>query len=130
VQLVDLGRQAVTAQSQVMPRDAPPQLLVVATEPLHDILLNPEADQQTLTVRVLDENGLQVTGAKVKFVVHTPRGDMQLVSETNSDGYASYSFKLSSYKSGDFMLYDVAVSYGTLTSTATGSFVTWGALVP
>jgi len=54
---------------QVTPRDAPPQLLVVATEPLHDILLNPEADQQTLTVRVLDETGLPVSGAKVKFVV-------------------------------------------------------------
>jgi hypothetical protein len=130
VQLADLGRKVVTAQSQTAPRQAPPKLLVVATEPLHDILLNPESDQQTLTVRALDETGLPVAGAKVKFVVHTPRGDMQLVSETNSDGYASYSFKLNSYKSGDFMLYDVAVSYGALTSAATGSFVTWGTLLP
>jgi hypothetical protein len=130
VQLIDLGRQSLGAQSISNSRSAAPQLLVVATEPLHDILQNPAADEQTLKARVLDENGLPVSGAKVTFVVHTPEGDMELVGKTDSDGYALYSFKLASYSAGGFMLYSVTAEYENLSATVSASFVTWGALAP
>ena len=130
VQLIDLGRQSLGAQSINIARSAAPQLLVVATEPLHDILQNPAVNEQTLKARVLDENGLPVSGAKVTFVVHTPEGDMELVGKTDADGYALYSFRLTSFTAGGFMLYKVTAEYENLSQTVSASFVTWGALAP
>lgn len=128
VQLMPLGRQSFGIQT-VTPRTAPPQLLVLRTQPAQK-MFDPLVGQQTLTVQVLDENALPVAGAQAHFVVYTPAGDMEFVGATGADGYATYTFGLTSFNPGKYMLYDVRVEYGSLQNTAADSFVTWGPPLP
>lgn len=130
VQMVDLGRQSLGVQPAPTPRVAAPQVLVIATEPTLDVLQDSSTEQQTVTVRTLDENGLPVAGATAHFTVHTPNGPMEFVTETDNSGFAAFSFVLTSYDPGAFMIYDVNVSYGDQAKDAMGSFVTWGNLAP
>jgi hypothetical protein len=128
VQMTNLGRQALLGQSPSAPalRSVPPQMLILVTEPVYDVL-SPVDEQQTLKARVLDENGAPVAGAKAAFVVQTPGGNMEyVVDATDAQGYASYSFALTSFTPGNFMLYEVTVSYDRLSAKSGGSFVTWG----
>ncbi|HLB50204.1 MAG TPA: hypothetical protein VJL59_24540 [Anaerolineales bacterium] len=128
VQMVNLGRQALLGQSPSASalRSVPPQMLILVTEPVYDVL-SPVDEQQTLKARVLDENGAPVAGAKAAFVVQTPGGNMEyVVDATDAQGYASYSFALTSFTPGNFMLYEVTVSYDRLSAKSGGSFVTWG----
>lgn len=127
VQVVNLGRQELLGQaSSAPPRSVPPQWLVVVTEPVYDVL-SPADERQTLNARVLDENGAPVAGAKVSFVVRTPGGSIEyVVDSTDAQGNAVFSFQLTSYTPGDFMLYEVTASYNRLSSRSGGSFVTWG----
>jgi hypothetical protein len=124
VQLMPLGRDGSLGQTAAH-RNQPPQVLVVWTQPLRNVF-SPATETQTITTQVLDENGLAVSGAQTHFTIHTPAGDMDFTGTTDDNGYASYTFGLSSYTPGDFMLYDVTVTYGSLSNTASASFVTWG----
>jgi hypothetical protein len=127
VQLVDLGRQSLGMQLTNNSRVAAPTVLVLATEPLHDVLQDSINERQTLTLRVLDENGLPVAGATAHFVVHTPAGPTEFITETDNSGYAAFSFILNAFDPGAFMLYDVTATYGSLSKNTIGSFVTWAA---
>jgi hypothetical protein len=130
VRLLDLGRQSLSLQPIGLPRLAPPKTLVLATEPLTRVLNSPETENQTLTVRVLDENGLPVSGATARFIVNTPAGALEHVAETNDEGLALFDFRLTNYIPGEYVLYDVVVSYGSLTSTVRNQFMAWGTLAP
>lgn len=124
VQLLPLGRDGMRVEVAPI-RSQAPQLLVVSTQPLRNVF-TPATETQTITVQVLDENGLPVSGAQTLFTIHTPAGDMDFTGTTDINGYASYNFGLTSYVPTDFMLYDVVATYGSLSQQASGSFVTWG----
>jgi hypothetical protein len=128
VQVLNLGQHSLAAQA-IPIRTSPPQLLVVTTQPLLNAF-DPAVAEQTLTARVQDETGLAVAGAQARFIVRTPAGDMEFTGTTDFDGYASYRFNLSSYNPGDYMLYDVKVTYGGLSGSASAAFVTWGKPTP
>lgn len=125
VQLVDLGRQALLAQSQAAASgQAAPQMIRIAAEPLF-ALYAPASGDQTLTAKVVDQAGMPVAGARVAFVVHTPDGDMEHVSTTDALGFASYTFGVTSFVDGGFMLFEATASLDQLSATAEGQFVTW-----
>lgn len=131
VQLVNLGQQALPIQSITpAPASPQPQMLIVATEPIYNILAA-ETTQQTLRAWVTDENGLAVVGARVIFVMNTPGGELKyIINTTDANGYASVTFSLKSYKPGAFMVYTATASYSGLTTSRNGAFVPWGRLHP
>jgi hypothetical protein len=124
VQLMPLGREGMHVEVAPI-RSQAPQVLVVTTQPLRNVF-SPATETQTIAVQVLDENGQPVAGAQTQFTIHTPAGDMDFTGTTDESGYASYTFGLTSYNPTAFMLYDVVATYGSLSQTASSSFVTWG----
>jgi hypothetical protein len=128
VQLAPLGRLNAHAVKSPQPAD-PPQVLVIKTQPLRSVF-DPTVAQQMVTAQVTDENGRPVSGAQVRFLIHTPAGDMEKTLSSDANGFASYTFKLASYQPGDFMLYDAEARLGDLKTAESGSFVTWGSATP
>ncbi|HLF02395.1 MAG TPA: hypothetical protein VI547_10500, partial [Anaerolineales bacterium] len=63
-------------------------------------------------------------------VVNTSAGPMEFTTTTNADGYAFYTFVLQQYVPGDYVLYSVTASYGTLSESASEDFITWGDFAP
>ncbi|MBI3244110.1 MAG: hypothetical protein HYZ49_17645 [Chloroflexi bacterium] len=126
VQLMNLGQRTLPPQpSFTLPPSVQPQMLFVVTEPEFSVL-EAEKKQQTLRAWVADENGLPVVGARVTFVMNTPSGELKyVINATDANGFASVTFKLKSYKPGDFMFYSATAAYGGLTASKDDAFVPW-----
>jgi hypothetical protein len=81
---------------------------------------------QTVYVRVTDEAGRGLQGARVQAVVHFRDGDELLrADDTGASGHSSLSFNIGYPPPGYTVIIDVNASYGGRTATAASSFIPW-----
>jgi hypothetical protein len=81
---------------------------------------------QTVYVRVTDEWGQALQGARVEAVIHFRDGDELLRGDdTDASGHSSLSFGIGYPPPGYTVIIDANVSYGGRTTTAIASFIPW-----